>query len=95
MVRKSGIWLRKQNKTWHVSHRGKQVNLGKDIAAAEKKYHKLMAEDSVELVSADENHRSSALDKFLLCCSDNPCITSMLSKLRLIRVQDWKYKPLC
>ena len=46
MGRKSGIWLRKQNKTWYVNHRGRQVILGKDKAAAEKKqFCRLMAEE--------------------------------------------------
>lgn len=69
MGRKSGIWLRKQNKTWYVNHGGRQINLGKDKAAAEKKFHRLMAEDeqrdSRSIAAAD------LLDKFLVWSKDN------------------------
>jgi hypothetical protein len=71
MSRKSGIWLRKQNKTWYVNHRGKQINLGKDKSEAEKLFHKLMAEEQAELVSTDRISAVLLMDKFLLWCSDN------------------------
>lgn len=42
MGRKPQPWQRKSTGTWHVQIDGKQVYLGKDKAAAEKKYHRLM-----------------------------------------------------
>ena len=60
MGRKSGIWLRKQNKTWY----GKQINLGKNKAAAEKMFHQLMARD--ELPISDSIPAAELMDRFLL-----------------------------
>ena len=72
MGRKSGIWLRKQNKTWYVNHRGRQVNLGKDKAAAEKQFYRLMAEE--EERETKSLTAAELFDKFLLWCRDNRAI---------------------
>ena len=72
MGRKSGIWLRKQNKTWYVNHRGRQINLGKDKAAAEKQFYRLMAEE--EAIEARSITAAELFDKFLLWCRDNRAI---------------------
>jgi hypothetical protein len=69
MGRKSGIWLRKQNKTWYVNHRGRQINLGKNKAAAEKQFHRLMAEEEVRETRSIT--AAELFDKFLLWCRDN------------------------
>ena len=71
MGRKSGIWLRKQNKTWYVNHNGRQVNLGKDKAFAEKAYHKLMAADALIGKPVGAITAAELMDKFLLWCKDN------------------------
>ncbi len=70
MARPNKIWYRKDRKTYYVTIDGKLYNLGKDKQAAEKTFHKLMAEEqqaaSVEGVSA-----AVLMDKFLLWCRDN------------------------
>lgn len=68
MGRKAGIWFRKQNKTWCVNFGGKQINLGKDKAAAEKKFYKMKAADAPQ---TDSISTALLLDKFLLWCKDN------------------------
>lgn len=62
MGRKSSIWFRKQNATYYVNLDGKQINLGKDKAAAEKAFHKLKAADTPPTVGITA---ALLMDKFL------------------------------
>ncbi len=57
---RSGPWLRKSTGTYYVQINGKQVNLGRDKAAAQKKWHALQAGEAVNVDRVD-----AALDAFL------------------------------
>ena len=51
MARPSKPFFRKQTKSWYCSINGRQISLGKDREAAHKKFHALMADQS--LLSAE------------------------------------------
>ena len=51
MARPSKPFFRKQTKSWYCSINGRQISLGKDRDAAHKKFHALMADQS--LLSAE------------------------------------------
>jgi len=68
MARPNKIWYRKDRKNYYVTIDGRLYNLGKDKKLAEKKFHKLMAEEApqrCDLISAVE-----VMDKFLVWCRD-------------------------
>jgi len=71
MGRKAGIWYRKQNETWYVKINGKQINLGKDKAAAEKEFHRLKSCDIPRHNVTNSVTAAEILDKFLLWVGDN------------------------
>lgn len=47
MARPSKPFFRKQTKSWYCSIKGRQISLGKDREAAHKKFHALMADQSL------------------------------------------------
>ncbi len=57
---RSGPWLRKSTGCYYVQVNGKQRNLGRDKAAAQKKWHALRAGETVNVDRVD-----AALDAFL------------------------------
>ena len=69
MARPSKPFFRKQTKSWYCSINGRQISLGKDRDAAHKKFHSLMADQS--LLSAEITTLYELSQTYLDWCEKN------------------------
>ena len=69
MARPSKPFFRKQTKSWYCSISGRQISLGKDRDAAHKKFHALMADQS--LLSAEITTLYELSQAYLDWCEKN------------------------
>ena len=69
MARPSKPFFRKQTKSWYCSIKGRQISLGKDREAAHKKFHTLMADQS--LLSAEITTIYELSQTYLDWCEKN------------------------
>lgn len=65
MSRPNKPWFRKSNKRWYVWHDGRQVSLGADKKAAQKKFHELMAQPERKKVLTSGGTLVELVDSFL------------------------------
>ena len=69
MARPSKPFFRKQTKSWYCSINGRQISLGKDREAAHKKFHTLLADQS--LLSAEITTIYELSQTYLDWCEKN------------------------
>lgn len=82
-MRQPRPFFRKQTQSWYVQIRGRQIPLGRDKAAAWKKYHELMAEHHLGPV-ADESV-AGVLNRYLVWARANRARSTFKKKVAHLR----------